>query len=152
MQVRRDDKGQCGGSCSPGHTGHSSRVGRSAWGDDRRDSKALHDEVEVEEEGGGEGRAQHDSDEEEVEEGGEDRAQHDIDEEEVGDEGRAQHDNDEEVDGDSDGRDHHEVEGEVGDGDGKGQCDDKEGDEVHLVSVHGNPDHELPQKILIRLL
>ena len=137
MQVRRDDKGQCGGSCSPGHTGHSSRVGRSAWGDDRRDSKALHDEVEVEEEGGGEGRAQHDSDEEEVEEGGEDRAQHD---------------NDEEVDGDSDGRDHHEEEEEVGDGDGKGQCDDKEGDEVHLVSVHGNPDHELPQKILSRLL
>ena len=56
-----------------------------------------------------------------------------------------------------DGRDHHDKE-EVEEGDDMEQYDDMEGDEVlladepHLVSVHGNPDHELPQKILGRLL
>ena len=94
--------------------------------DDRRDSKALHDEVVD-----GEGRGRRDK--EEVEGGGE---------------GRAQHGNGEGVE---------EVE-EVEDGDGRDPYDEKEGDEVlladelHLVSVRGNLDHELPQKILGRLL
>ena len=89
--------------------------------DDRRDSKALHDEVVD-----GEGRGRRDKEEVEVD----------------GD-GRAQHGKEEEVEED---------------GDGKGPYDEKEGDEVlladelHLVSVRGNLDHELPQKILGRLL
>ena len=89
--------------------------------DDRRDSKALHDEVVD-----GEGRGRRDK--EEVEGGGEGRDQH--------------------------GKEVEEVE----DGDGRDPYDEKEGDEVlladelHLVSVRGNLDHELPQKILGRLL
>ena len=90
--------------------------------DDRRDSKALHDEVVD-----GEGRGRRDK---------------------------------EEVEGDDDGRDQYDKEEveEVEDGDGRDPYDEKEGDEVlladelHLVSVRGNLDHELPQKILGRLL
>ena len=134
VQGRPGGEGQCDGicvhSCSRVDSSHG---GRSARDDDGRDSEALHGEV-----AGGAGRGH--------EEGGEGGEEGD---------GRGHHGKGE-VEEDE-GRDHHGKE-EVEGGDDMEQYDDMEGDEVlladepHLVSVHGNPDHELPQKILGRLL
>ena len=148
VQGRPGGEGQCDGicvhSCSRVDSSHG---GRSARDDDGRDSEALHGEV-----AGGAGRGH-----EEGGEGGEEgdgRGHHGKGEVEEGD-GTDHHDKEEVEEGD--GRDHRDK-GVVEEGDDMEQYDDMEGDEVlladepHLVSVHGNPDHELPQKILGRLL